>query len=90
VGHTPSKRVGHTLRRLMGLPGLAQSLTGSGCLLSLNVGPRTIQRNEALEITLPMTSVGMTPKMVLKIPPRNEPTGIVPQTIVLIVAFILP
>jgi hypothetical protein len=61
----------------------------SAALLGLGIQGNK-QSDHFPKVGAPTMRVGTILNLVLKIPPRSEAAGIVPQTIVLIVAFILP
>ena len=52
-------------------------------------GPKATHTALKVATTPPMISAGMIPDCDPSTPPMSEPTGMVPQTIVRIVAFIL-
>src|SRR5215831_6654252 len=67
----------------------AQLIATTGCSRS-RMGPARIHTPAVPATAAPTMSVGTTPIWSPMAPPRNDPIGIVPQTIVRIVAFILP
>src|SRR5207253_3915712 len=66
------------------------AITVAGCSLSRMTGPSTIHDAANVDRMPPRTIVCTSPMDVPRIPPMNAPSGMVPQTMVRMVAFIRP